>query len=210
MRPFENLGESQRTRSLEGPFFFVLSAMSIAHEKLTGLDRERVLAAVLPVLTAHRVEGVELVWKTDRGGWVLELTVERPDTRVPGAGVTIDLCSEISRDLSAALDVADCIPHTYRLEVGSPGVERALYSPRDYERFAGQAAKLKLAEPMPDGQRVIRGVLNGLSEDGRVLLQTERGELVELDFAQIQNAHLIFKWQSRGRRPDRKHKAATG
>jgi len=184
--------------------------MSIAHEKLTGLDREGILAAVLPVLSAHRVEGVELVWKTDRGGWVLELTIERPDTRLPGAGVTIDLCSEISRDISAALDVADCIPHTYRLEVGSPGVERALYSTRDYERFAGQAAKLKLVEPLPDGQRVIRGVLNGLSEDGRVLIQTERGELMELDFAQIQNAHLIFEWQSRGRRPDRKHKAATG
>jgi len=82
--------------------------MSIAHEKLAGLDRECVLGAVLPVLRAHRVEGVELVWRTDRGGWVLELTVERPDSRLPGAGVTIDLCSEISRDISAALDAGGC------------------------------------------------------------------------------------------------------
>lgn len=183
--------------------------MSIAHEKLTGLDREQVLGAILPVLAAHRVEGVELVWRTDRGGWVLELTVERPDSRQPGAGITIDLCSEISRDISAALDVADCIPHAYRLEVGSPGVERALYLPRDYERFAGQPARLKLREPLA-GQRVIRGVLNGLDEQGRVLVQTERGELVTIEFTAIQSAHLIFEWKGRGRRPDRKNKAATG
>jgi len=67
------------------------------------------------------------VWRTDRSGWLLEVTVERPDSTIPGAGVTVDLCSEISRDLSAALDVADVIQQRYRLEVGSPGLERALY-----------------------------------------------------------------------------------
>jgi ribosome maturation factor RimP len=183
--------------------------MSIAHEKLAGLDRDAVLGAVLPVLRAHRVEGVELVWRTDRGGWLLELTIERPEARTPGAGVTIELCSEIARDISAALDVADCIPHAYRLEVGSPGVERALYAARDYERFAGQSAKLKLREAI-DGQRVVRGALSGLDEQGRVLVRTERGELMALELGQIENAHLLFEWKGRGRRPDRKHKAAAG
>lgn len=125
--------------------------MSIAFVKLPGLPSDRIVALVEPVLRAHRVEGVELVWRSDRHGWLLELTIEQPDATLPGQGITVDLCSEISRDLSAALDVSDLIGPRYRLEVGSPGVERALYRPDDYRRFAGQPVKIKLkrasAEP---------------------------------------------------------------
>jgi ribosome maturation factor RimP len=185
--------------------------MILAHEKLPGLDRDRIVALVEPILVAHGVEGVELVWKTDRGERVLELTVERPEARIPGAGITVDLCSEISRDLSAALDVADVIPGRYRLEVGSPGVERALYSARDFDRFAGQLAKLKLRQPMPDGQKVVRGTLQGLGTgpDGteRVQLSTERGE-IELGLEEIETARLVFDWTA-GEKPGRR-KAAPG
>ena len=184
--------------------------MNVAHERLHGLDRERILAVVEPILAAHGVEGVELLWGTDRGERVLELTIEKPHTRIPGQGITIDLCSEISRDLSAALDVADVIPMRYRLEVGSPGVERALYVENDYQRFAGQLAKLKLKQPLPDGQRVLRGILQGLEEGPnggrRVLLSTERGELsFELD--DIDGARLVFDWSTGSRtRPARSGK----
>jgi ribosome maturation factor RimP len=171
--------------------------MQIAHEKLPGLDSARVHAALEPVLVAHRVECVELVWRTDRGGWVLEVSIERPDTRIPGEGVTIDLCSDVSRDLSAALDVADCIPHHYTLEVGSPGVERALYNQRDYERFAGQGARIKLKAPI-QSQYVISGTLHGLDETGRVLVETERSELLNLELEQIDSARLIFEWRKAG------------
>ncbi len=166
--------------------------MSVAHTRLPGLDEERVLAVVNPVLRAHGVEGVELIWRTDRGGWVLQLTVERPDTRIPGEGVTIDLCSEISRDLSAALDVAEVITARYHLEVGSPGLERALYSERDYRRFAGQLAKFKLKQPV-DSQRVVRGTLQGMDDQGTVALETERGVL-HLELENIETAQLVFDW----------------
>jgi ribosome maturation factor RimP len=174
--------------------------MTIAHEKLPGLDRERVLAAVEPILAAHRVDGVELVFKTDRGGWVLGLTIEKAGERLPGAGITVDLCSDISRELSAALDVADCIPHRYRLEVGSPGVERALYSLADYERFSGQPVKVKLKQPR-NSEYTITGALHGLSPEKRVAIQTERGELVELQLDEIDNGHLVFDWKAGGTRP---------
>jgi ribosome maturation factor RimP len=143
---------------------------------------------------------VELLFKTDRGGWVLELTIEKPSERMPGAGITVDLCSEISRELSAALDVADCIPHRYRLEVGSPGVERALYSASDYARFAGQPAKLKLRQPR-NSEYVVTGVLSGLSPENRIVIQSERGELIELSLDEIDNGHLVFDWKSGGARP---------
>lgn len=173
--------------------------MPIAHVKLDGLNRERVLEAVEPVLRAHAVDAVELVWRTDRGGWVLEVTVERPESRVPGAGVTLELCAEISRELSAALDAADTIAHHYRLEVGSPGLERTLYSVRDYERFAGQVARIKLKAPI-DGQYVLRGTLHGLDAEGRVVLESERGELVALPFDGIDSARLVFEMNSAGAR----------
>jgi ribosome maturation factor RimP len=168
--------------------------MNVSYEKIPGLDRERLHAAIEPVLTAHGVECVELVWRTDRGGWLLEISIERADARVPGVGVTIDLCADISRDLSAALDVADCIPHRYTLEVGSPGVERALYVRRDYERFAGQAARLKLSAPRA-GQSVIFGTLHGLDDHGAVLLETEQGELVSIELETIQSARILFEWK---------------
>lgn len=167
--------------------------MSIAFSKLDGLDRERVLGAVLPVLLAHNVEGVELVWKTDRSGWLLELTIERPGTTVPGAGVTVDLCSRISRDLSSSLDALDVAPVKYRLEVGSPGIERALYSVKDYERFAGRQAKVKVEEA--SARAVHTGTLLGLDDEGRILLDTGRG-VVALDFERILSGRLVFEWKS--------------
>ena len=167
--------------------------MSFAHEKLHDLDRDRLLAAIEPVLRTHGVEGVELVWRTDRGDWVLEVTIERPDSRAPGAGINLDLCAEISRSLSAVLDDTDLIPAAYRLEVGSPGLDRALYSARDYERFAGLAAKLKLSEAV-DGHRVLTGLVQGLDDAGRVILDTERGAL-SLELGVIQSARLVFDWK---------------
>lgn len=171
--------------------------MNIACEKLTGLDRERVLAAVEPVLSAHGVDAVELLWRTDGGGRVLELTVEKPAARLPGEGITVDLCAEISRDLSAALDAEDVIPYRYRLEVGSPGLERALYGARDYARFSGQPARLKLKEAHA-GQRVLFGTLHGLDEDGRVVLELESSELVQLSLDGIESARLVFQMGDAG------------
>jgi ribosome maturation factor RimP len=167
--------------------------MQFAYERLEGLDRDTIVSAVLPVLRAHGVDGVELVWKSDGRGMVLFLTVERPGSTEAGAGVTLDICADISRDVSTALDVADVIPGRYRLEVGSPGLDRALYGARDYERFAGRAAKLKLREPL-EGQKVLRGVLRGLDPSGAVLLETDTGTVgILLD--QIGSGQLVFDWQ---------------
>ena len=177
--------------------------MNVSYEKIPGIDREKLHAALGPVLAAHGVECVECIWRTDRSGWLLEISIERIEpnqisepagTSLPGYGVTIDLCADISRDLSAALDVADCIPHRYTLEVGSPGVERALYVRRDYERFAGQAARLKLSEPRA-GQAVIFGTLHGLDDRGAVLIETEQGELASIELTTIQSARILFEWK---------------
>ena len=174
--------------------------MNVSYEKIPGIDREKLHAALGPVFAAHSVECVECIWRTDQGGWLLEISIERIESAspagssVPGYGVTIDLCADISRDLSAALDVADCIPHRYTLEVGSPGVERALYVRRDYERFVGQGARLKLTEPR-NGQSVLFGTLQGVDDHGSVQLETEQGEPASIEFEKIQSARILFEWK---------------
>jgi ribosome maturation factor RimP len=168
--------------------------MQLGYESLRGIDRDRLLSVVEPVLSAHGVDAVELIWRSDSRGWVLYLTVERPGSTDPGAGITLDLCADISRDLSAALDVADVLPGRYRLDVGSPGVERALYSPRDYARFAGQKAKLKLEAPL-EGQRVVRGTLGGVDEEGRIVFVID-GREHRFPPDHIESGRLSFDWQA--------------
>ena len=88
----------------------------------------------------------------------------RPVVRVfidkPG-GVTHQDCSEVSEHLGTVLDVEDFIHAAYTLEVSSPGLERGLYRPADYERFAGSAAKIKSRDPV-GGQRNFRGRIIGI------------------------------------------------
>ncbi len=186
--------------------------MQVAYEKLDGIDKERLHAVLEPVLLAHGVQAVELIWRTDDRGWVLVITLEKPDLALPGEGITLDLCADISRDLSIAFDVDDLMPHKYRLEVGSPGLERALYQPQDYARFAGSHAKLKLREPIL-GQSVIRTKLCGVDPDGNILIETEDGQRA-LAPDLILTGRLEFSWNKpgvhRGRRDDKSPSRHSG
>jgi ribosome maturation factor RimP len=103
--------------------------------------------------------------------------------------------------LSPALDVADLIAHAYRLEVSSPGVERPLRTEKDFARFAGQKAKLRLREAV-DGQRVFVGALDGISE-GRVRVDLGT-QTREVPLSLIESARLVFEFGSSGK-DKRKH-----
>lgn len=199
------------SRDFTSHFLSFFDFMAIAHTKLPGLDQEKVLALVEPVLSTHRVDGVELMFRGDRDGKVLVLTIEKPGTQRTGEGITIDLCTEISRKLSELFDEAEAIPGNYRLEVGSPGVERQLYVAGDYQRFAGQEVKVTLVDPSEQegfiGQKTVRGTLFGLDEGGRVVLETDHGNIPFL-LNEISSARLVFNWNQpkrssgRRRRPD--------
>lgn len=196
--------------------FQSFTQMSFSFTKLVGLPAERLLGIVEPILAAHALEGVELIWKTDNRGWILYLTVERLGSVETGVGVTLDDCSELSRDLSAALDVDDLISAAYRLEVGTPGVERRLYTLGDYQRFAGQTVKIKLQKPH-NGEYTLRGELRGANESNQVLLAwdapgkaaqaTSEDAPVALDLDNIQLAHLVLEW---GPEPRPTSKKPTG
>ncbi len=159
-----------------------------------GVDLAKVHGAIAPVLAAHGVTLVELSWQTDRGGWTLRLTIERTGTTEASGGVTLEDCVEVSRDVSAVLDVEDLIAQHYNLEVSSPGLDRKLRGPEDFVRFRGQLAKVKLSKPAPDGQRVLRGTLAEIA-DGRVAVLAD-GKLIDVPFEDVEEARLVFELQT--------------
>jgi ribosome maturation factor RimP len=116
----------------------------------------------------------------------LQIMAERRD----GAAMTVDDCAEISRSLSALLDVEDPIQGAYTLEVSSPGVDRPLTRAKDFEAWAGFEAKLESSLPV-DGRKRFRGRLGGLDDEGRVKIATETGEVL-VPLADIRNAKLVL------------------
>jgi ribosome maturation factor RimP len=104
--------------------------------------------------------------------------------------MTVDDCAEISRAISAVLDVADPMQGPYSLEVSSPGIDRPLVRREDFARFAGFEAKLECLEPI-EGQRRFRGILRGLEGDDVVLVKQTAG-LVRIPYASVKKAKLTL------------------
>ena len=144
---------------------------------------QRVADLVTPALEGL---GYDLVRVRFGGGApVLQIMVERRDR----SGMTVDHCAEASRTLSALLDVEDPISQAYSLEVSSPGIDRPLTRPGDFNRFAGFEARVELVDDVA-GQRRFHGRLAGL--DGEtVRLQTDRGEAA-LPLAAVKSAKLLM------------------
>ena len=90
-------------------------------------------ALLMPILTDLGMELVDLEFKREGHSWFLRLFIDKP------GGVTLDDCAEVSREVSALLEVEDPIEAPYRLEVSSPGIDRPLKKPADFDRFAGQS-----------------------------------------------------------------------
>lgn len=116
---------------------------------------------------------------------VLQIMAERADR----AAMTVEDCADISRALSALLDVEDPISGAYTLEISSPGIDRPLTRPQDYVRFAGFEVKLEMRVAI-DGRKRWRGVLRGL-EDGLVVLEHEAGAS-KLPLDGVQKARLVL------------------
>ena len=148
------------------------------------IDTGRIAAIIEPSLGAM---GYSLVRVAHTGGRrpTLQIMAERRD----GAGMTVADCEEISRNVSALLDVQDPIAGAYVLEVSSPGIDRPLVRPEDYERFSGFEAKVELGHGI-EGRKRFRGRILGRSGD-TVRLATEQGE-VDLPLSDVARAKLVL------------------
>jgi ribosome maturation factor RimP len=116
---------------------------------------------------------------------ILQIMAERAD----GAPMTVEDCADISRSVSALLDVEDPIREAYTLEVSSPGIDRPLTRLKDFERFAGFEARLESRMAI-DGRKRFKGMLKGV-EDGLVCIDTEQGA-ARLEFDNILRAKLVL------------------
>lgn len=134
----------------------------------TGIAAE-IAAVVEPVLADLGFRLVRVKIQGDGRDRIVQLMAERPD-----GSITVDDCEAISKGISPVLDVADPISGAYRLEVSSPGIDRPLVRPSDFEDWAGHEAKIELKEPV-DGRKRFKGILEGF-EDGEIRIKADTGE----------------------------------
>lgn len=145
---------------------------------------ERLTEFTDSLLPAMGLELFDIQFRREGHGWVLRLIVDKEE------GVTLDDCSQVSRETSDFLDVEDLIDHPYHLEVSSPGLERPLRSLEDCRRHLGKKARFKLKEEV-DSQRSIVGDLQAV-ENEEIYVVSQAGKSHRLEWANVKKARLTL------------------
>lgn len=150
------------------------------------MDKQLIIEHVTRIASEVSAEiGIELVHIDILGtkrDLVLRIFIDKH------GGVTLDDCSKVSRGVEDVLDSEDFIPSRYVLEVSSPGIERQLYSLRDFVKFSGHLAKVKLKTEI-EGQRTLVGNIVGV--DGEKISIDDRSKgIVNFDYQEVEKANL--------------------
>jgi ribosome maturation factor RimP len=153
--------------------------------RVRGVDLASIREAAERVASSLGVEIVDVEWKVGAQR-LLRVYIDKP------GGITHGDCKRVSDELGVVLDVEDLIPGPrYLLEVSSPGLDRKLRSPAEFERFAGRMARISLSEPVEDS-KFFEGRLAGVSDE-MVRLEVG-GRVVLLPLAAIRKANLVVEW----------------
>jgi ribosome maturation factor RimP len=148
---------------------------------MTVTLRERLIALIEPVLVRLGYELVELEYAAGRAQAVVRIFIDKP------AGITVEDCERVSREVAALLDVDDPIPTAYTLEVSSPGFDRVLRTAAHFERFVGSRVFVELKAPRA-GRRRYTGMLQAVNATG-IELEVDK-QKVEVPFEEIGKARL--------------------
>jgi len=146
----------------------------------------RVTTIVEQVASLGGMEVVEIEWKGGGNSRMLRIFIDKP------GGVSLTDCEQVSRQVGTVLDVEEVIPTRYTLEVSSPGLDRKLMRPADYQRFLGRKARIRLNSPM-EGQLHYVGWLRDF-QGGLVGLELEGGRRVEFPLEEVQTARLVVEF----------------
>ena len=150
---------------------------------------EQVRAIAERVAASRGLEIWDIQSRRETTGHVVRVFIDRPGpAATPEESVSIEDCAEVNRELSTILDVEDPLPYAYTLEVSSPGLDRPLRTPEDYQRFAGRWAKVVVREAV-DNQKAFEGRLRGLDGD-TVLFEAPNGRQHRLPLALITRGRL--------------------
>jgi ribosome maturation factor RimP len=165
------------------------------------VDLERIRGAAERVARSEGLEVVDVEWKIGKQRF-LRVYIDRPWPPPRGAeagegpgGISHADCERVSQQLSVILDVEELVPGPgYILEVSSPGLDRKLEKPGDFERFRGRLAKISTSEPV-ENATFFEGRLTGLAE-GKVHLELKgkQARTVELPLEVIRKAQLVVEF----------------
>lgn len=177
------------------------------------MDLQKIRAAAERVARSEGLEIVDVEWKVGKQRF-LRVYIDRVPLRILAANATFAAeavgadvgdpdpkishadCERVSQQLSVILDVEELIegPAGYILEVSSPGLDRALKKPGDFERFTGRLAKISTSEPVGDA-KFFEGRLAGFA-DGKVLMELtgKVPRTVEIPLEGIRKANLVVEW----------------
>ncbi|MDO7787046.1 ribosome maturation factor RimP [Desulforamulus aquiferis] len=146
---------------------------------------ETIKAAIEPVINELNLELVDVDYVKEGGNWYLRVFIDKL------GGVDLDDCQTASEKVDVVLDELDPISQAYFLEVSSPGIERPLKKPADFERFKGHLINVTTYAPI-DGNKSFKGKLIGYSENG-VEMEVE-GKSVLLPAEQVAGARLAVEF----------------
>jgi ribosome maturation factor RimP len=161
----------------------------VAGEQVPTADLEKIRQIAERVASSSGLEVVEVELRGGGKSRMLRIVIDKP------GGVSHEDCASVSREAGTILDIEDVVPGgSYTLEVSSPGLDRKLLKPADYERFAGSLVKIKTREPV-EGMRHFEGRLAGL-HDGCIALEVKARKKqpavqVEIQLANIEKANLV-------------------
>lgn len=158
----------------------------------------RLISIVEPAVQAAGYELVDLRFLLEQVGWTLRVQIDFPlGATQEERHVDLAACEQMSRELSAVLDVEDPIPQAYSLEVSSPGIDRPLRTEAHFAHFTGSEAKIALTVPLhteTGDRRNFKGVLKGVA-DHRVTIECD-GATFALPLADIDHAKLVPDWDA--------------
>ncbi len=151
----------------------------------------RVTELAAPLLASQGMELVDLEYRREGRDMILRLFIDK------NGGISLDDCAEVSRELSELLDVHDFIADHYTLEVSSPGLNRPLKKPADYERHIGRLVKVRTFELLADDEgnrrKTFLGELLGLA-DGVVAMRLNEGQTAHIPLEKVAKANLEFEF----------------
>lgn len=129
----------------------------------------------------YELVGTEL-FSREKSGTLLRIYIDHE------AGIGLDDCEAVSRQVSGVMDVENPIEEHYDLEVSSPGLDRPLFNREHFDRFAGSKVSVRLRAKLA-GRRRFEGILKGTQDDDVILVVD--GEQIGLPLDQIEKARLV-------------------
>ena len=154
---------------------------------MTRKEIEEIVTEIAnPVVNKHSFELVDVEFIKEGSSWYLRIYIDKP------GGITIGDCQVVSEEISDILDKEDPIPHSYFLEVSSPGLDRPLKKESDFERFKGELVEVKVFKPI-EGKKIFEGELVGY-KDNKIIIKKNGNELMEFERDKVALVRRVIKF----------------